>query len=60
MQDLINKLKAEGGLTDEQAVKVINIIKNHIMSMLPPMMQPMVENFMGATNNDSSDFLDKQ
>jgi hypothetical protein len=59
MQDLIEKLKTEGGLTEEQAIKAMEIIKNHITGLLPPMMQPMVENFLGQ-HGDTSDFLDKQ
>lgn len=53
MEDLIQKLINEGGLTQEQAVKALDIVKNHITSMLPPMMQPMVENFMGGKSDDS-------
>lgn len=54
MQELINKLENEAGLTHDQAVKALEVIKDHIQSMLPPMMQPMVEKFMGGSDN--SDF----
>lgn len=55
MQDLIQKLINEAGLTQEQAIKSLEVIKDHITSMLPPMMHPMIENFMGqnaAMNED--------
>lgn len=58
MQDLIEKLKSQAGLTDEQAIKSMDIIKDHIMSLLPPMMHPMVENFIGQTNANTDDILD--
>jgi hypothetical protein len=54
MEDLIKKLQTEAGLTEEQAIKSLGVIKDHIMSMVPPMMHPMIENFMGQqeTMND--------
>jgi len=43
MQELINKLKTEAGLTDEQAKKAIEAIKNFVVEKYP-----MLE---GAVNN---------
>jgi hypothetical protein len=43
MQELINKLKSEAGLTDEQAKKAIEAIKNFVVEKYP-----MLE---GAVNN---------
>jgi len=43
MQELINKLKTEAGLTDEQARKAIEAIKNFVVEKYP-----MLE---GAVNN---------
>lgn len=48
MQDLINELKEKAGLTDEQAVKSIETIKEFIQSKLPPMMHGMVDNFLNS------------
>lgn len=48
MEDLIKKLQTDAGLTEEQAIKSLTVIKDHIMSMVPPMMHPMIENFMGS------------
>jgi len=35
MQELIDKLKAEAGLTDEQAKKAISAIKNYVIEKFP-------------------------
>lgn len=55
MQDLLKKLVDEAGLTQEQAIKSLEVIKSHIMSMVPPMMHPMIENFMGQTESMNED-----
>jgi hypothetical protein len=54
MQDLIQKLVSDAGLTQEQAIKSLEVIKEHITSLVPPMMHPMIEKFMGgqASMND--------
>ncbi len=57
MQDLIEQLKEKAGLTDEQAMKAIETIKEFITSKLPPMMQGMVDNFMGTQAEDKDDIL---
>ncbi len=48
MEDLVQKLVNEAGLTQEQAIKTLEVIKDHIQGMLPPMMHPMIEKFMGG------------
>mgnify|MGYP001555132778 CR=1 FL=1 len=58
MQELIDKLKANAGLTDEQAIKSLQTIKEYIQSKLPPMMQGMVDNFLGSAGADN-DFMEK-
>ena len=58
MQELIDKLKADAGLTDEQAIKSLQTIKEYIQSKLPPMMQGMVDNFLGSAGADN-DFMEK-
>ncbi len=49
MQDLIQQLVDKAGLTEEQAGKSIEVVKDYILSKIPPMMQPMVDNFLGVT-----------
>jgi hypothetical protein len=43
MQELIEKLKAEAGLTDEQAKKAIQSIKNFVIEKFP-----MLEGAVGS------------
>jgi len=57
MQDLIEQLKTKAGLSDEQALKAVQTIKEYIQSKLPQGMQGMVDNFIG-TSSDSDDILD--
>ena len=51
MQELIDQLVNKVGLTPEQAQKSLVVIKEYIQSQLPPMMQGMVDNFMGGNSN---------
>jgi len=51
MQELIDKLKAEAGITDEQAVKVIASLKTYIVEKYP-MLEGMVGTFFGGDSND--------
>lgn len=46
MQELIEKLKAEAGLTDEQARKAIEAIKNYVVEKFP-MLEGAVGNLFG-------------
>ncbi|MFI5128603.1 MAG: hypothetical protein ACHQFX_01375 [Chitinophagales bacterium] len=46
MHDLIDKLKAEAGLTDEQAKKAIETIKNYVIEKFP-MLEGAVGNLFG-------------
>ena len=51
MEDMVQQLIDKAGLTREQAEKSIMVIKEYIQSQLPPMMQGMVDNFMGQQPN---------
>jgi nucleoid DNA-binding protein len=46
MQELIDKLKSEAGLTDEQATKAIEAIKSYIVEKFP-MFEGAVKNLFG-------------
>ena len=46
MQELIDKLKAEAGLSDEQAKKAIMAIKNYVIEKFP-MLEGAVDNLFG-------------
>ena len=47
MQALIDELVEKAGITHDQAEKSLQVIKDYIQSQLPPMMQGMVDNFLG-------------
>lgn len=46
MQDLIDKLKAEANLTEEQAKQAIATIKNYVVEKFP-MLEGAVSNLFG-------------
>jgi nucleoid DNA-binding protein len=46
MQELIEKLKAEAGLTEEQAMKAIEAIKSFVVEKFP-MMEGAVNSLFG-------------
>ncbi len=48
MQELIDKLKSEAGLTDEQAKKAIETIKNFVIEKFP-MLEGAVNNIFGVS-----------
>ena len=47
MQELIDKLKTEAGLNDEQAKQAIATIKNYVVEKFP-MLEGAVSNIFGA------------
>ena len=47
MQELVDKLKTEVGLTDEQAKKAIETIKNFVVDKFP-MLEGAIGNLFGA------------
>ena len=48
MQELINELKSSAGLSDEQAIKAIGIMKGFVMAKVPPMFSGVVESFFAG------------
>lgn len=56
MEDLIKKLTDEVGLTEAQALQTMEAVKEFIMGKVPPMMHPMIENFL-ASKKDGDDPL---
>lgn len=47
MQELVEKLKAEAGLTDEQAKKALETIKTYVVEKFP-MLEGAVQNLFGG------------
>ena len=58
MQDLIEQIKANAGINDEQALKTLQTIQDYIKAKLPPMMSGMVDNFLGINEQHEDDYLD--
>lgn len=48
MQELIDRLKSEAGLTDEQARQALATIKNYVVEKYP-MLEGAVNNVFGAS-----------
>ncbi len=48
MNELVEKLKAEAGLTDDQAVKALEAIKNYVVEKFP-MLEGAVGNLFGQS-----------
>jgi len=48
MQELVERLKTEAGLTDEQAKKAIETIKNFVVEKFP-MLEGAVGNLFGGS-----------
>lgn len=57
MEELINQLKQKAGLTDEQATKAIEVLKDYIYGKVPPMFSGFVDNFFAKSKQDSSEEL---
>ena len=58
MTDLIEKLKSQAGITDEQALKAIEVIKNYTKEKFP-MFAGAIENlFKKYKPDDNNDPLD--
>lgn len=55
MHELVEQLTQKAGLTEEQAMKAIQVLTDHIQSKLPPMMQGMVANFIGGEQAGADD-----
>ena len=47
MQELVEKLKSEAGLTDEQAKKALETIKTYVVEKFP-MLEGAVQNLFGG------------
>lgn len=56
MNELVEKLKTNAGLTDEQAVKVLETIKEFVTDKFP-MLAGAVDNLLGGNKKDSNDFM---
>lgn len=58
MQELIEKLKSQAGLTDEQAWNAITIVKDFAKSKFPMFGGAIEKAFTKHSKKDDDDFLD--
>jgi ElaB/YqjD/DUF883 family membrane-anchored ribosome-binding protein len=54
MQELINKLVAEAGLTADQAGKALQVIVGHVKGILPPAFGDSIDNMLSGKVDTSS------
>lgn len=57
MNDLIEELKLSVGITDEQAIKAIEVIKDYTKQKFP-MFAGAIDNAFKDDKKDKEDFLD--
>ncbi len=64
MEEIVAQLKERAGLTDEQAMKALEVMKDFLHSKVPPMFSGFVDNFFagggasgGSGMSDISSFL---
>ena len=58
VQELKELLMQKAELTEEQALKALHTMKEYIKSNIPPMMQGMVDKYLGK-HKEEEDFLDR-
>lgn len=59
MNDLIEQLKQEAGLTDEQARQSIDLVKAFVLAKVPPMFSGVVESFFAKNDQPGeTDIMD--
>ena len=56
MQELIDRLKANAGITDEQATKALETIKDFVKEKFP-MLGGAVDNMFGSAGKEDEDGL---
>ena len=57
MQDLVQLMKDRAGLTDEQAHKAIEAMKEYLQGKVPPMFSGFVDQFFANSGHRENDPL---
>lgn len=57
MQELINKLMANAGINEQQAVKALETVKDFVKEKFP-MMAGAVDNLFAAADKKEDDFME--
>jgi hypothetical protein len=55
MDDLIAQLKEKAGLTEEQAIKALETMKDYLQSKVPPMFSGFVDKFFEGNGGKEED-----
>ena len=56
MNEIVERLKVNAGLTDEQAAKALETIKEFVKEKFP-MLAGAVDNLLGGEKKDDNDFM---
>ncbi len=54
MEEIVAQLKERAGLTDEQAMKALEVMKGFLQSKVPPMFSGFVDNFFAGSGGESN------
>jgi len=57
MNDLVQLMKDKAGLTDEQAIKAIEAMKEYLQGKVPPMFSGFVDQFFAGNSGKEVDPL---
>lgn len=55
MNELVNLIQEKAGISEEQATKAVEAMKEFISGKVPPMFSGFVDNFFASSKPDSSD-----
>jgi hypothetical protein len=55
MNELIKQLKEKAGLTDEQAIKTVQVLRQFLNGKVPAMFSGVVDKFFADAPKDKSD-----
>ena len=57
MQDLINKIKQQAGVNDEQALQALQAVKDYVKEKFPMMAGAVDRLFEGNAKKEEEDYL---
>ncbi|MCW3120684.1 MAG: hypothetical protein JWQ38_176 [Flavipsychrobacter sp.] len=57
MNELVELMKTKAGLTDEQAVKAVEAMKEYLQGKVPPMFSGFVDQFFAGKSSDNDKSL---
>ena len=58
MQDLINKIKQQAGINDEQALQALSAVKDYVKEKFPMMAGAVDKLFEGEGEKGGEDYLE--